>query len=79
MIPNGPGQRLTREALERARGRGASAVYLLTEIADNFFPRFGFGPVERAAVPEPVRGSIEFVSACPESARAMVTDLRDSG
>ena len=72
---DGLGRRLTGEALELARRCGATEAFLLTETADNFFPRFGFGPVERSAVPEPVRGSVEFVSACPESARAMAARL----
>ena len=72
----GLGRRLTHEALELARSRGASEAFLLTETADAFFARLGFGPVGRPAVPEPVRGSVEFVSACPASARAMSADLR---
>lgn len=71
----GLGQRLTGEALALARERGATAVYVLTETADGFFPRFGFSPVERREVPDGVRGSVEFVSACPESARAMFLPL----
>lgn len=73
----GLGQHLTREALALARERGVSEAFLLTESADEFFLRFGFEPVERSTVPEDVRGSIEFVSACPESARTMSVDLRE--
>ena len=75
---DGLGQRLTRGALGIARERGVREAFLLTETADNFFPRFGFEPVERSAVPEPIRGSVEFVSACPADAGAMVADLRGS-
>ena len=71
----GLGRRLAREALALARGRGAERAYPLTETADGFFPRFGFRPIGRAEVPEDVRGSVEFVSACPESARAMAAEL----
>jgi amino-acid N-acetyltransferase len=67
--------RLAGEALALARERGAERAYLLTETADCFFPRFGFRPIGRAEVPEDVRGSVEFVSACPESARAMAAEL----
>ncbi len=70
------GQHLTRGVLRLARERGAVEAFLLTEAADGFFFRLGFEPVERPAVPEEVRGSVEFVSACPESARAMAADLR---
>jgi amino-acid N-acetyltransferase len=72
----GLGRRLTREALELARSRGVPEAFLLTETADAFFARLEFGPDARTAVPEPVRGSVEFVSACPASASAMSADLR---
>jgi amino-acid N-acetyltransferase len=71
----GVGRRLAREALALASERGAERAYLLTETADGYFPRFGFRPIGRAEVPEDVRGSVEFVSACPESARAMAAEL----
>ena len=73
----GLGRRLTRVVLELARSRGASeALFLPTETADAFFARLGFGPVARTALSEPVRGSVEFVSACSTSASAMSADLR---
>ncbi len=71
----GLGQRLARAALDLARQRGVSEVYLLTETASAYFPRFGFAPIERAQVPEAVRQSVEFTSACPDSAVAMKTTL----
>ncbi len=71
----GLGQRLTREAPEHARSRGAPEAFLLTETAAAFFARLGFGPGARTAVPEPVRGSVEFVSACSAGASAMSADL----
>src|SRR2546430_13876525 len=46
----GLGQALTHAALELARRRGARTVYLLTETAGAFFPRFGFKPIARADV-----------------------------
>jgi len=67
----GVGQQLTEAALDFARTRGAKAAYLLTTTAGGFFPRFGFEPIERSAVPEDVRQSVEFVSACPSSALVM--------
>ena len=73
----GLGGRLTREALSLARESGAERAYLLTETADGFFLRFGFRPVPRPEVPEKVRGSVEFVSACAQSARAMALDLTE--
>jgi arsenate reductase len=73
----GLGQRLTHAALERARQRGVSRVFLLTETAAAFFPKFGFTSIERSSVPESIRGTIEFASACPASAHVMVLNLRD--
>jgi arsenite methyltransferase len=74
---SGLGTRLTEGALDRARRAGVRELYLLTESADGFFPRFGFEPVARDQVAPAVRGSVEFTSACPESARAMRLGLAD--
>lgn len=71
----GLGQRLTRAALDLARQHGIATVYLLTETAGDFFPRFGFHPTERAAVEPVVQQSVEFISACPASAQVLVTSL----
>lgn len=75
----GLGAALTLAALELAGGRGVQGVYLLTETAGEFFPRFGFRAIDRAAVPAEVRESPEFTSACPESALAMVVELEGAG
>jgi amino-acid N-acetyltransferase len=66
----GLGVRLTEAALSLARDLGRPAVYLLTETADRFFPRFGFRPVDRDDFPAGVKTSVEFTTACPSSARA---------
>jgi amino-acid N-acetyltransferase len=71
----GLGTRLTAAALDHARAHGIRTVYLLTETAAGFFPRFGFHAVPRPAVAPAVRQSVEFTSACPETALAMVTEL----
>lgn len=75
----GLGQRLTAAALDRARTWGVRTVYLLTETAGDFFPRFGFRRVARDAVAPGVRRSVEFTSACPASAQAMALDLAGEG
>jgi amino-acid N-acetyltransferase len=67
----GLGERLTTEALSLARGRGARDVYLLTETAERFFPRFGFAAQDRGLAPEALRESAEFRTACPASAVMM--------
>lgn len=71
----GLGQRLTRAALDLARQRGVAIVYLLTETAADFFPRFGFQLTERAAVVPAVQQSVEFKGACPASAQVLVASL----
>ena len=71
----GLGQQLTRAALDLARGRGVKSVYLLTETAAEFFPRFGFRTVPRKEVDPAVQRSIEFTGACPDSAIAMRADI----
>ena len=72
----GLGQRLTDAALSRARAKGVSNVFLLTTTADGFFPRFGFERIRREDVPESVRQSVEFRSACPASAVVMRAEVR---
>ncbi|HEX5724306.1 MAG TPA: arsenic resistance N-acetyltransferase ArsN2 [Longimicrobiaceae bacterium] len=67
----GLGRRLTAAALEHARARGVRSLYLLTETAGGFFPRFGFERVERAELPASLEGSAELRGACPASALAM--------
>jgi amino-acid N-acetyltransferase len=69
----GLGALLTRAALERAR---EAPVALLTETAEEYFPRFGFHTVDRAALPRALGASRELQGACPSSARAM---LRPAG
>jgi N-acetylglutamate synthase-like GNAT family acetyltransferase len=71
----GLGYRLTRAALDLARHRGVATVYLLTETAGDFVPRFGFHPTERAAVDPAVQQSVEFRGACPTSAQVLVASL----
>lgn len=68
---HGIGQQLTEAALTLAGSLGVPSVYLLTTTAQGFFPKFAFAPIERTQVPEGVRQSIEFQSACPASAIVM--------
>jgi amino-acid N-acetyltransferase len=68
---SGVGRVLVERALDLARERGLEDVYLLTTSADQYFPRFGFVCVERDNVAAGVRSSLEFTSACPESATVM--------
>jgi amino-acid N-acetyltransferase len=67
----GLGLALAQAALALARSRGVERIFLLTETAAGFFPRLGFEPVERSAIPASVQQSVELRSACPASALAM--------
>jgi len=74
----GLGQQLTRAALELARNRGITKVYLLTTTADAFFPRFGFERIPRESIDPALEASEELRGACPASAVAMRTTLNTS-
>ena len=71
----GIGRQLTQAALALAKERGIPLVYLLTETAGGFFPRFGFRPIARQEVAPSAQQSVEFTTACPTSALVMVVHL----
>lgn len=72
---SGVGQALVTAALAHADEADAP-VALLTETADGFFPRFGFSPTEREALPSALQASGQLQGACPATARAL---LRGTG
>ena len=74
---SGVGHRLTESALDLARTFNVRAVYLLTTTAEDFFPKLGFERIDRDLLPESVRASVEFQSACPATAIAMRKVLAD--
>jgi len=64
------------EALERdVAADGVELLVLLTQTADGFFRRLGYGVVERETVPDDVKQSAEFRSLCPVSAVCMTKSL----
>lgn len=64
----GVGYRLV-EALEKlALDSGIGELFLLTETAGAWFPRFGYEPAERSVAPAAMGDSAEFTIACPVSA-----------
>ena len=69
------GQRLTESILNLGKQEGVTHVYLLTETAGEYFPKFGFQLIDRSKVPAAVQASVEFTSACPASALAMALSL----
>jgi amino-acid N-acetyltransferase len=72
---NGLGVRMSVEAIELGKRLGVTDLYLLTETAVHFFPKFGFQQVARVDVPEAVQNSLEFTQLCPDSAVAMVLPI----
>lgn len=71
----GLGRQLVMRAIAGAEASGLKALYLLTTTAEHYFPRFGFDRTTRDTVPQPVRETVEFMSACPASAIVMVRPL----
>ena len=67
----GVGRQLVERVLQRANEEGIDDIYLLTTTAENYFPKFGFTPTTRSAVPESVKASAEFRGACPDTAVVM--------
>jgi amino-acid N-acetyltransferase len=66
----GVGAQLVRAAL--AAVDPAGPVALLTETAAGWFPRFGFRPVQRAALDPALGASAELAGACPATAQAFL-------
>jgi amino-acid N-acetyltransferase len=71
----GLGQALTHDRIAWARASGLRALYLLTETAAEFWPRFGFARIDRGSAPRGVAESPEWAGGCPASAVAMFLAL----
>jgi len=67
----GFGQELYFAIIEKAREHGIREIYLLTETAEKFFAKQGFEKISRDSADVKVKESIEFRSACPETASCM--------
>jgi phosphinothricin acetyltransferase len=67
----GLGRVLTDMALSYLTTRQFQTVYLLTTTAESFFARYGFLSIPRSEVPTSVQDSVEFQSACPDTATCM--------
>ncbi len=72
---NGVGARLVKSIFEHAKTQQLSSLFLLTETAENYFPRFGFKHVTRAEIPASLNASEELRGACPDSAVVMMLEL----
>lgn len=71
----GVGRALVMRLIADAEARGLNALYLLTTTAEQYFPSFGFRRIDRTEVPDDVRETAEFTSACPASATVMTRGL----
>jgi amino-acid N-acetyltransferase len=73
----GLGSLLVARAVARARLKELRAIYLLTTTADRWFPRHGFRPIARAALPVELEASEELGGACPDTAVCMEQTLEE--
>ena len=69
------GAQLVEKILGYGKHFGIRDLYLLTETAADYFPRFGFRTISREMVSRGIHASVEWTSACPVSAQAMVCEL----
>jgi amino-acid N-acetyltransferase len=67
----GVGRAVVEAAEDLARREGVQDLYLLTETAVDWFPRFGYSVVDRAVAALAVGRSIEFTTVCRERGVAM--------
>lgn len=75
----GVGEALTEDRIAWARAAGLEALFLLTQTAEGYWPRFGFQVTGRGGAPAALRASSEWAGACPASATAMRLNLRGDG
>jgi amino-acid N-acetyltransferase len=71
----GLGKALTAAALDFARQRSVREVYLLTDTAAGFYPKFGFRPISRDEIAPALHESEELRGDCPDTAQAMALRL----
>lgn len=68
---SGVGHSIVAAAEDLARSQGIRELYLLTETATDWFPRLGYGPVDRDAAADVVGASVEFTSVCKDRGVAL--------
>jgi len=71
----GLGRALTERMLDEARKTGTKRLFLLTETAEEFFPKFGFKRIRREEADAEVQQSVEFRTACCQTDVCMRLDL----
>ena len=73
------GEQIVAHSIEQGCVAGLRALYLLTETAADFFPRFGFVREPRDAAPPAIQASAEYCSVCGSDAVAMILELSREG
>ncbi len=69
---SGVGSALVAAAEDHAAGEDLEGPYLLTETAEGFFAGRGYRAIARTGGPGPIMASVEWATACGESAVPMV-------
>lgn len=72
----GLGTRMMEAIVKLALRLRVKRLFLLTETAEDFFPKFGFRKVNRSDIPDNVKSSLEFTLLCPSSALALELRLK---
>jgi len=67
--------RLVEHIQQVAAAQGATALYLLTTDAAEYFRRLGFGVIARDAAPASIRQTPEFAQLCPDDATLLCRRL----
>jgi N-acetylglutamate synthase-like GNAT family acetyltransferase len=75
---HGLARTLVRTLEEHARATGVAELVLLTETAESFFRRLGYGVIGRDGAPSAVAASAEFRTLCPATAVCMTKRLPPS-
>lgn len=71
----GMAELLTEHIELQAKKNGATALYLLTTTAENYFKRKGYIKIDRAVVPQTIMQTTEFSTVCPSTATVMMKNL----
>ena len=74
----GLGGYIIRIAMEQARSRGITDLYLFTTDKEDFFAKMGFAPIRKDRLPSAIGNTREFQELCPDSAISMRINLSES-
>jgi amino-acid N-acetyltransferase len=66
---------LVQHAERHAQSQGATAIFLLTTTAEEFFRKRGYVATDRASAPPAIRTTREFAGLCPASSAFLVKTL----